>query len=122
MKAASGLRVLVVEDEAMIAMMIEDMLGDLGFTVVAIASRLDEAVEKASSLAFDVALLDVNLHGHPSLPVAETLSRRRIPFVFATGYRDTFLPDPLRSAPVLAKPFQRDDLRRALLEAIDLTS
>ncbi|MGQ0443651.1 MAG: response regulator [Beijerinckiaceae bacterium] len=62
-KSFDGLRVFLVEDESLIAMLLVDMLADIGGTVVGVASRLDEAIEKASSLTFDVAILDVNLNG-----------------------------------------------------------
>ena len=114
---ASPLRVLLVEDEALVAMTIEDMLGELGATVVATAGRLEDALDKAGSLAFDVAILDINLHGRPSVPVAELLRQRGLPFIVATGYGDAMLPEPLRAVPVLAKPFQRGDLARVLAAA-----
>ncbi len=75
-----GLRVLIIEDEAMIAMLIEDMLADIGCGVIGIASRFEEAMRKVSSLAFDLAILDVNLNGSQTFPVAEALANRDIPF------------------------------------------
>ena len=114
----SGLRVLVVEDEAMISMWVEEILGDLGCEVLATASRLDDAMAKARALEVDLALLDVNLAGQLSYPVAEILQARRIPFVFATGYGAAGLPAALQEAQVLSKPFQQDQLAAALGHAL----
>jgi hypothetical protein len=80
-----SLCVLVVEDESLIAMLIEDALAELNCTVVAVASSLRDALDKASSMDFDVAIFDVNLNGSPSYPIAELLVRRGIPFIFSTG-------------------------------------
>ena len=110
----AGTRVLVVEDEAMVSMMLEDFLEDLGCVVVATASRLEEALQKAAELQIDVAVLDVNLAGKLSYPVAELLRSRGIPFLFATGYGTAGLPERLRDAPVLSKPYLRDQLAAAL--------
>jgi CheY-like chemotaxis protein len=109
-----GTRVMVVEDEAMVAMMLEDFLEELGCVVVATASRLDEAMVKAADLTMDVAVLDVNLAGRLSYPVAELLLTRKIPFLFATGYGVAGLPERLSEAPVLAKPFLMGQLAVAL--------
>lgn len=114
----SGRRVLVVEDESRIAMLIRDTLEDLGCEVVGIAARFDDALEKATSLPFDVALLDVNLNGEPSYPIAQALAERGRAFVFATGYGTSNLPESLHNAPVLQKPFLRSDLERALRAAL----
>lgn len=114
----SGRRVLVVEDESRIAMLIRDTLEDLGCEVVAVASRLQDALQKAASLEFDVALLDVNLNGEPSYPVANELAARGVPFVLATGYGSSKIPAELKQAPVLQKPFLRAELERVLLAAL----
>lgn len=113
-----GRRVLVIEDEAMVSMLIEDWLIDMGCVVVAAASRLDDGLAKAKSLAFDAAILDVNLAGERSFGIAETLQLRNLPFVFATGYGQTSIPETLRKAPVLQKPFSPAELERALLTAL----
>lgn len=115
----SGRRVLVVEDESRIAMLIRDTLEDMGCEVVATAARFDDAWEKATSLPFDVALLDVNLNGQASYPIALALVERGRAFVFATGYGTSNLPESLHDAPVLQKPFMRRDLERALRQALD---
>lgn len=114
----SGRRVLVVEDESRIAMLIRDTLEDIGCEVVGTATRFEDALEKAISLPFDVALLDVNLNGEPSYPIAQALAERGRAFVFATGYGTSNLPASLHDAPVLQKPFMRRDLERALRAAL----
>jgi CheY-like chemotaxis protein len=110
----AGLRVLAVEDESLVAMMIEDFLEALGCAVAGTAARLEEALSMAAELDLDAAVLDVNLDGRPSYPVAETLRRRSVPFLFATGYGAAGVPEPLRDAPVLAKPFHKRQLAAAL--------
>jgi len=114
----AGLRVLVVEDEMMVSMLIEDMLTDLGCAIVGPASRLDEAMELARATEFDCAVLDVNLGGQPIFPVADLLRERGRPFAFATGYGDAGLRDQDRGAPVLQKPFREGDLARVLGELL----
>ncbi len=115
----SGMRrVLIVEDDVMIRMLIEDMLGDLGFAVAAEASKVHEALAAVDSTAFDVAILDVNLSGETTGPVAEALAARGTPFVFATGYGEHGLPDQFRDRPLLKKPFQIESLKRMLEAAL----
>ncbi len=114
----TGRRVLVVEDESMVTMLLLDFLADIGCEVVGVAARLKEAFEKIDALAFDVAVLDVNLHGEQTLPVAQALIARGCPIVFATGYAATTVPPELRDAPILQKPFQQHDLERALRSAL----
>lgn len=112
-----GKRVLVVEDESLVSMLIEGFLEDIGCTVAGVAGRLEEAATLAETLALDLAVLDINLDGSPSYPIAEMLGRRGIPFVLATGYGGTALPVRLQSAHVLTKPFTRDQLEAALAAA-----
>jgi CheY-like chemotaxis protein len=112
--ALGGKRILVVEDELMIRMLLEDMLAELGCTIAAQAGHLDEALETARNGEFDIAILDVNLGGQPILPVADALAARGLPFVFATGYGERGLPDSYRERPTLKKPFELDSLRRTL--------
>lgn len=114
----AGCRVLIVEDESMVAMLLEDSLAEIGCEVVGLASRFDEAMEKARSLSFDVAVLDVNLNGQRTFPIAEALMERGIAFVFATGYGAGSLPPSLRTAPILEKPFQQRDLERVIRAAL----
>ena len=107
-------RVLVVEDEVIVAMLIEDMLVDLGYTVAALTTHLDEALTLARTMPLDLAVLDVNLNGQMSYPVADALRSRGVPFVFATGYGAKILPASYSGATTLQKPFQITDLQRAL--------
>src|SRR5947208_10923865 len=111
-----GLRVLVVEDEMMVSMLIEDMLTDMGCTVVGPAARLDEAIDMVKASELDCAVLDVNLGGQPIFPLADLLRERGKPFAFATGYGDAGLREEDRGAPVLQKPFREGDLARVLGE------
>src|ERR1700712_5569477 len=112
----AGLRVLVVEDEMMVSMLIEDMLSDLGCHVVGPAARLDEAMELARTTELDCAVLDVNLGGQPIFPLADLLRELGRPFAFATGYGDAGLRDVDKGTPVLQKPFREGDLARVLGE------
>jgi CheY-like chemotaxis protein len=115
----TGKRVLVVEDELMIRMLLSDMLEELGYTIAAEAGRLDEALEAAKTAEFDLAILDVNLNNEPVSPVADALVARGLPFVFATGYGEHGLPEPYRDRPALKKPFQVDGLERMLRRALE---
>lgn len=108
------LRILVVEDEMTIAMMIEDMLGELGHEVIDLAMRLPQAAEIASKADFDLAILDVNLDGRKSFPVADILLKRGIPFAFATGYGAAGIEPAYARQPVITKPFVIDDLKAAI--------
>ena len=117
-----GLRVFVVEDEGLVAMLIETYLEDLGCEVVGHAARLDEAMAKARTLALDAAVLDVNLAGRLSYPVAELLLARDVRVVFATGYGSTGLPNEWRCIPILAKPFKPEQLADALRAVLPLPS
>jgi CheY-like chemotaxis protein len=107
-------RILVVEDEMLIGMLLEDMLTDMGYQVVAIVPRLKEALAAVERESFDLAVLDVHLHGESAFPVAEALIAKGVPFIFATGYGERGLPENYRSRPVLQKPFAKDDLERLL--------
>jgi CheY-like chemotaxis protein len=111
-------RILVVEDEVLIGMLLEDMLGDLGYEIAGTASRLDEAVVLAREAAIDAAILDVNLNGQEVFPVAEILAGRSIPFIFATGYGERALPAAYQQRPTLQKPFEQDLLARELVRIV----
>ena len=117
--ATPAKRILVVEDELIIRMLLEDMLGELGYTVAAEAARIEEALDAAKNADFDIAILDVNLNGQPISPVADALVARGMPFVFATGYGERGLPEPYRDRPTLKKPFQMDGLKQMLQTALD---
>jgi CheY-like chemotaxis protein len=116
--SVAGKRVLVVEDELMIRMLLQDMLADLGHTLAGEAGRIDEAMALARDGDFDVAILDVNLNGQPISPVVEILVARGLPFVFATGYGQRGVPEPYRQTPTLQKPFQADALAQAIEAAV----
>jgi DNA-binding response OmpR family regulator len=108
------LRVIIIEDEMMIAMLLEDMLADLGHVVVGIATRVDAAIGLARTADADLAILDVNLNGEASFPVAQALADRGLPFFFATGYGAMGLEDPFQDVPTLKKPFELKDLSHTL--------
>ena len=116
--AARSKRVLIVEDELMIRMLLEDMLSELGYAVAATATRLDEALDAAGSAGFDIAILDVNLEGQASSPVADALVARGLPFCFITGYGRHGLPEHYRNRPMLKKPFQLESLRDMLHQVL----
>lgn len=111
---ARPLRILVVEDEMTIALLMEDMLIDLGHEVVGLAMRLPQALQFAKSAEIDLAILDINLDGRMSFPVADVLSARGVPFIFATGYGQAGLEAPYKASTVLSKPFQMKDLQGAI--------
>lgn len=109
-------RVLIVEDEALVAMLLEDMLDDAGHQVAFCASSIAQALDYVAGSAdsFDFAILDVNLGGEPSFPIAEALAARGKRFAFATGYGPAGLPDGWRDRPTLSKPFGAQDVERVL--------
>ena len=114
----AGLRVLIVEDETLVAMLLEDMLADLGCEIAGSASTVAAALETLDTAAADVAFLDLNLGGESCYPVAEALAARGAAIIFATGYGDARIEDPWRDRPILQKPFGEDQLSRALAAAI----
>ncbi|RRN66349.1 response regulator [Caulobacter sp. 602-1] len=122
MKTLTSLKVLVVEDEALVSMLVEDMLTDLGCTIVGPAAEIEEALRLAGSADIDAALLDVNLGGRPIFPVADALKARGVPFAFASGYGEAGLTDDHRGATVLQKPFREADLRRVLETLVGQTA
>jgi CheY-like chemotaxis protein len=109
-----GLRVLVVEDEMLVSMLVEDMLTDLGCVVVGPAAEIEEAMSLVLAGGIDAALLDVNLGGKPIFPVADVLKTQGVPFAFASGYGEAGLSEEHRGAAVLQQPFREADLARAL--------
>jgi len=115
--ATQAKRILVVEDEPMIRMLLEDMLDELGYTVAAEAAHIDEALEATKNADFDLAILDANLEGRSVSPVADALVARDIGFVFVTGYDDHGL-FAYRDRPTLKKPFQIDALKRCCKSAL----
>lgn len=118
MTTGSPLKVLVVEDEGLVALMLEDMIEALGHQVAAVAATLEEAIALTDRGQFDVALLDMNLRGVSSEKVAERLRELRKPFIFATGYGDKLVEGSADGVPVLAKPFEGLALEQAIAKAM----
>jgi CheY-like chemotaxis protein len=116
----NGAKVLVLEDETLVSMMVEDMLIDLGCEVVGPFAKLDQALAFMASGdgQVDAALLDVNLGGVRSFPMAEALAGKGVPFVFTTGYDESGLPDAWRGRPTLRKPFMMGEMAEALKKAL----
>jgi|SRR5689334_15810624 CheY-like chemotaxis protein len=110
--------VFLVEDEVMIRMMVADMLEELGFSIAAEAGEIGEAIRLAESTYFDLAILDVNVNGKVISPVAEVIEARKRPFIFATGYGLSGLPEQFRNRPALQKPFQLDTLSKMIDSAL----
>ena len=113
-KFLSGRRVLVVEDETLVLMMTEDMLADLGCESVTAAATVDQALALIDTQVFDAAILDMNLNGNSSHPVAEALVARGVPFAYCTGNKGSDMRDDYRDRPVLKKPFEFEELVRSL--------
>jgi CheY-like chemotaxis protein len=114
----AGKSILVVEDEFLVAALLEDMLGDLGCSDIKTASSVSMALDALTAGLFDLVILDVNLDGHPSAPVAEALLEKETPFVFSTGYDPKAISPPWNSYPFLQKPFQATDLEQAIRKAL----
>ena len=109
-------RVLIVEDEALIAMYVEDVISKFGYSVVGVVSNLEEALAFIESNTLDAVVLDINLRGKLVFPLADTLMRRGIPFIFASSYGERGVPARYRVGPIVQKPFTASELRRALAE------
>ena len=115
----AGLSVFVVEDEALLAMNLEDMLTDLGCTVAGTAMQVEQAERMfAEGLSCDAAILDVNLGGNMVYPLARRLCEKGIPIIFATGYGQEGLPQEWRSHAILPKPYSEDQVGEALMRAL----
>jgi CheY-like chemotaxis protein len=110
----SGCRVLVVEDEVMVSWALEDMLAGLGCEVVGPAARVNQGLELVAAGCIDAAVLDVNLNGQKSYPIADALAARGVPFVFSTGYNKDSVPEQYRDFPMLQKPYNRLKLGKTL--------
>lgn len=110
----STLQVLVVEDEAMIAMLVEEAVEAAGSVVAAVATNIKDAMAAAASAQFDVALLDMNLNGQKAHALPVTLSARKKPFAFVTGYGEAGILEQFSDAPVVQKPFREKDIALAL--------
>jgi CheY-like chemotaxis protein len=113
-----GRRILIVEDEMMVAWRLGDMLAAFGCTVVGVADRVDEALAMVDEQQVDAVVLDVNLQGRASYPVADRLLARGIPFVLTTGYPRNRLEAAYRVFPYLLKPYSQSDLQRAVLDLL----
>jgi len=113
-----GARVLVVEDEFLVASLIEDMLESAGCVVSGPMPRVADALKAVNQESYDAAVLDVNVAGARIDPVAEALSRRNVPFMFVTGYGNVALPAEFAERPHLGKPFRMDELLGTLLRIV----
>lgn len=121
MDGLTGKRILVVEDESLVAMLIETILEDLGCVPVGPAATVDEGLALAArDDAIDAALLDVNVSGQHVFPVAEALAARGVPFVFSTGYGEAGLPEDWRGRPTLQKPFTEEAVQAVIRTALGL--
>ena len=109
-------RVLIVEDEILVALFLEDLLAEFGYDVAGVVSHLDEAM--AHPLDYELAVLDVHLNGQDVFDFADQLAASGTPFVFATGYGSRGIPDRHCARPVLQKPFSPDELKRTLAETL----
>lgn len=101
----AGRSALVVEDEMLNMMMFEGILADLGCQSVTVSATINDALARIAAQRFDIAMLDVNLGGAKSYPVADALAARGVPFFFSTGYGEQGMEDAYRDRPVLKKPF-----------------
>ncbi|MBW8303490.1 MAG: response regulator [Brevundimonas sp.] len=120
-QAFAGRRVLIVEDESLVAMLLETILEDMGCVPVGPAATVDEGLRMAGEgEPVDAALLDVNVAGKQVFPIAEALKTRGVPFIFSTGYGESGLPDKWRGHPTLQKPFTESAVRDALMKAMGL--
>ncbi|MDA0742528.1 MULTISPECIES: response regulator [Brevundimonas] len=117
----TGRRVLIVEDESLVAMLLETILSDMGCDVIGPESNVDDGLRIASGTGeLDAALLDVNVAGQEVFPVAEALKARGVPFVFSTGYGEAGLPEHWRGNPTVQKPFTEGAIRDALMKALNI--
>lgn len=120
--ALQGRRILVIEDESLVAMLLETILDDMGCTVVGPESNVDDGLIAATTEAsLDAALLDVNVAGREVFPIAEALRTRGVPFVFSTGYGEAGLPEHWRGNPTIQKPFTEGAIRDALMKVMNIS-
>lgn len=117
-RIAGNRRILVVEDEMSIVVVIEDTLMELGAEIVGPTAWLDTALQLAKEAAIDLAVLDINIQGGSTYPVADILAERGIPFVFCTGYGDWALEERHRDRPRLTKPFSMGELSDCVIELL----
>ena len=120
-QALTGRRVLVVEDESLVAMLLETIVEDMGCSPVGPVATVDEGLAMvAAETSLDAALLDVNVAGREVFPIAEALKARGVPFIFSTGYGEGGLPDAWRGQATVQKPFTESAIRDALLKAMGM--
>jgi CheY-like chemotaxis protein len=119
---AGSRRVLLVEDEALVAMMIQEFLREYGRAVVGPISTASEALVTAQAGDFDGAILDINLGDGMAYPVAEILSARGVPFVFLTGYEADTVDERFSQVPVLQKPIERQMLQKIFLPSVNVSA
>lgn len=122
MTGQTAKRVLIVEDEVLVALHLEDLLMALGHEVVGQATRIDTAIELARDSDIDFAVLDINVAGTKSFPVADILQERGIPFAFTTGYGAEGVLDGYRQFPALRKPYAQEDLKRTIAQVFSSQS
>ncbi|AAY37423.1 response regulator [Pseudomonas syringae] len=113
-------KVLLVEDETMLAMLMEMMLEDLGFATAYHASTLNDGIEYARNGEYDLAILDINIIGGNSFPIAAAIADRGIPFMFCSGYGRLGIPDAWLNRRCVAKPFSAEQLSEALSELLEV--
>lgn len=114
----AGRRVFVVEDEMLVAWLLEDMLVDLGCVVVGPAGNINQALAMIEADAIDAAVLDVNLNGEMSYPIADALAARGVPFFFSTAYAKDRILESYQQFPMLQKPFHRTELGAMLVKLL----
>ena len=107
-------RLLLVEDEELVGMMMKDMLLELGYSVIGPVTRIADAMQTVSKESFHAAILDINVNGELVYELADAISARDIPFLFVTGYGAEAVVERFRRVPVLQKPIDRASLQRAL--------
>lgn len=108
-----GCLILIVEDEPVVAFALEDMVADAGGSTIS-AERVDQAMALIENHNLDLAILDINVHGHKSYPVAAALDKIGVPFIFATGYGDALHPPEFKAVPTVTKPYSLSDINSAL--------
>jgi CheY-like chemotaxis protein len=115
-----GGRVLVCDDNLLMAEVVAEFLRECGLAPMGPVGRLDSAMQMARERALDGAVLDVNLNGRPCFPICPILAARCIPFVFLTGYPDAAIPIEYRGAPLIAKPFESNEMKEVLARMLGL--
>jgi DNA-binding response OmpR family regulator len=119
-RAWHGGRVLVCDDNLLIADVVAEFLRECGLKPMGPVGRLESAIELARERALDAAILDINLNGRPCFPVCAILSARRIPFMFLTGYPHAAIPMEYRWAPLITKPFEPNEMREIVAHMLGL--